>query len=177
MAALQYTHDVGLRVIAVVCDQETSQLRLWREMDVSPQKPYIMHPNTGEQVFVMPDPVHLLKSVRNNLMNHPVQVRNLYLCVDFLKTAPPHVLRSYNQVLLLHIHGHSHFFHQTKSERAEWCHIKKLVSLENAGRFKIAWRLRPSDVNLSSCGKMAVKPAARVLSRSCAIGEFHLLFA
>ena len=34
------------------------------------------------------------------------------------------------------------------------------------------WSL--SDVNLSSSGKMSVKPAARVSNRSCAIGEFRI---
>ena len=74
MDALRYCASVCVKVIAVVCDQEASQTRLWREMEVSPENPGFQHPTTGDVVFVLPDPVHLLKSIRNNLMNHAVQV-------------------------------------------------------------------------------------------------------
>ena len=74
MDALHYAHDIGMKVIAVVCDQESSQARLWRELHVSPQRPFVLHPVTGEEVYIMPDPVHLLKSIRNNFINHAIQV-------------------------------------------------------------------------------------------------------
>ena len=74
MKGLTYCTDIGLTVISVVCDQESSQRRLWRELGVSATAPGIHHPVTGNLVYVLPDPVHLLKGIRNNLMNHPVQV-------------------------------------------------------------------------------------------------------
>lgn len=74
MAALKYCSDVGLTVLGVICDQESSQTRLWRELGVTPSNPGFKDPVTGDFVFVLPDPVHLLKSIRNNLMNHPVEV-------------------------------------------------------------------------------------------------------
>ena len=82
MAALRYTHEVGLHTIAVIRDQETSQTRLWRELEVTPQNPGIRHPVTGGIVFIMPDPVHLLNGIRNNLINHPIQVNNVTLCIS-----------------------------------------------------------------------------------------------
>ena len=74
MNALHLCHDVGLTVLAVVCDQESSQCRLWKELHVTPQVPGFQHPVTKQMVFVVPDPVHLLKGIRNNLMNHRVVV-------------------------------------------------------------------------------------------------------
>lgn len=71
---------------------------------------------------------------------------------------------------MAYIQFHSPF--QTMCGRADWCHITKMVKLEALARYKVAWRLRPTDVNLTTAGKMSVKPACRVLSRSCGIGEF-----
>lgn len=74
MDAISSCHDVGLTVLAVICDQESSQCRLWKELNVTPQRPGFCHPLTGEMVYVLPDPVHLLKGIRNNLMRHRVVV-------------------------------------------------------------------------------------------------------
>ena len=74
LEALAYCHEAGIVVTAVVCDQETSQTRLWREMGVTPDEPSIPHPSTGGKVYYLPDPVHLLKSLRNNFMNYNIQV-------------------------------------------------------------------------------------------------------
>ena len=93
MDALEYAHDVGLKAIAIVCDQESSQARLWRELRVSPQAPWILHPLTGENVYIVPDPVHLLKSIRNNLMNHPIQVSLYPACSCFRVKVDIAVLR------------------------------------------------------------------------------------
>lgn len=44
--------------------------------------------------------------------------------------------------------------------------------MEARSVYKVAWKLKPADIHLSPCAKMSVKPAARVLSRSCAICKF-----
>lgn len=78
-SALQFCAESGLKVICVVCDQESSQMKLWRELGVSPSTPYIVDPDKGHKICVLPDPPHLLKSLRNNLMKHDIQV-----CMNFL---------------------------------------------------------------------------------------------
>lgn len=214
MAALKYTNDVGLKTIAIVCDQESSQTRLRRELKVTANNPLIHHPATGEPVFIMPDPVHLLKSIRNNLMNHPIQVSTMAfvsdsfmtiilssICVTYSSThssyfvarthsrpaflvydvhcvAPFHLYRQFLKPGLLgfcetDLFGEDSFSLQTNSERADWSHITKMVSMESRSCYRVAWKLKPSDIHLSSTGKMSVKPAARVLSRSCAICELY----
>ena len=79
MEALIFCNDVGLTVVATVCDQESSQCRLWKELGVTPQTPGFPHPVTRDTVYVVPDPVHLLKGIRNNLMKYPIVVSCSYL--------------------------------------------------------------------------------------------------
>lgn len=74
--ALQYCSDANLTVIAIVCDQETSQVRLMREMGVTIHTPFINDPaGDHHKIAVIPDPPHLMKNFRNNLMKHDIEVR------------------------------------------------------------------------------------------------------
>jgi len=77
-SALEFCAESGLKVIAVVCDQETSQVKLWRELGVSPLKPFLIDPTNGQKISIIPDPPHLLKNLRNNLMRYDIQVSRYF---------------------------------------------------------------------------------------------------
>ena len=64
-----------MTVVAIVCDQETNQMRLMKELGVTPQSPFLVHPTGGQRIAVIPDPPHLLKNLRNNLMKYDIEVR------------------------------------------------------------------------------------------------------
>ena len=77
--AIRFCAEAELRLIAIVCDQETTQMRLWRELSVTTDSPYtpsIHEPQTRHQIAILPDPPHLLKNMRNNLMRYNIEVRN-----------------------------------------------------------------------------------------------------
>ena len=61
--------NAGLKVKLLVCDQGTSNQSLYCNfLNVTASKPYIVF--NGKKVFMMWDPPHLLKSVRNMLKLH-----------------------------------------------------------------------------------------------------------
>lgn len=69
LKGIQQLADIGLRVIAVVCDQGTNNQSLFqKELHITPEKPYF--DACGQKVYAMYDPPHLIKSIRNNLKNH-----------------------------------------------------------------------------------------------------------
>ena len=77
---------IGLDTMALICDQGTNNRRFLQTLEkVSIKKPYIVYNN--KRVFVIYDPPHLLKNVRNNFMKSnykygDVEVRWQYI-VDF----------------------------------------------------------------------------------------------
>lgn len=60
-------HQMGVMIICFVCDQETTQFALLKSQGVSMDHPYLVHPSTGEKVFVVIDIPHCLKNTRNAL--------------------------------------------------------------------------------------------------------------
>lgn len=87
-SALKFCSDSGLKVICVVCDQESSQMKLWKELGVSPSTPFIIDPAKHHKISILPDPPHLLKNLRNNLMKYDIQVciTSIYLISDYNDT-------------------------------------------------------------------------------------------
>lgn len=77
-SALHFCAQSGLKVISVVCDQESSQMRLWKELGVTPSRPFLVDPANGHKITIIPDPPHLLKNLRNNLMKYDIHV-----CIHF----------------------------------------------------------------------------------------------
>jgi len=64
---------IGLLPVALVCDQgATNRCFLESMYNVSVEWPYILHQN--RKIFVVYDPPHLLKNIRNNLKNHDFTV-------------------------------------------------------------------------------------------------------
>jgi hypothetical protein len=43
-------------------------------LKVSSDRPFFLHPRTDEPVYVVFDPPHLLKCLRNNLMSYDIEV-------------------------------------------------------------------------------------------------------
>lgn len=59
-------NDIGLEVNVLICDQGTNNRNFLDTLEkVSIEKPYFMH--NDKKVFVIYDPPHLIKNVRNNL--------------------------------------------------------------------------------------------------------------
>lgn len=54
---------------AVVCDQEPGHVSMFKSAGVTKLTPFLRCPSSGNKVYVLYDPPHLLKSARNNLMN------------------------------------------------------------------------------------------------------------
>jgi hypothetical protein len=67
MAAVSKLESAGLSVAAVVCDQEASHRSCLTAMNVSVSEPSFKS-GGGNTVYVMHDPPHLIKNVRNNLL-------------------------------------------------------------------------------------------------------------
>ena len=59
---------IGLTVLLVISDQGSTNINLFETLlGVTIDNPFFRHDNS--QIFVMYDPPHLVKSVRNNLKN------------------------------------------------------------------------------------------------------------
>ena len=59
--------EIGLHTQVLICDQGSNNRSFLQKLEmVSIEKPFMMHNN--KKVFVMYDPPHLLKNVRNNLI-------------------------------------------------------------------------------------------------------------
>ena len=66
--------DVGLTPKVVIGDQGSNNRNMFHSrLGITAEKPWFLH--EGKKVFVMYDPPHLLKNIRNNLKKQP-------LCVD-----------------------------------------------------------------------------------------------
>lgn len=59
--------------MCTICDLDPQQQRLSRLLEVTAGHPFFNHPVTGEPVFFLYDPPHLLKSLRNALVNHDIE--------------------------------------------------------------------------------------------------------
>ncbi|GFN84221.1 transposable element p transposase [Plakobranchus ocellatus] len=63
--AITELEQIGLCVKAVICDQGSNNMAVTKSLGVSSATPYFMH--NGTHYFVIYDPPHLIKSIRNNL--------------------------------------------------------------------------------------------------------------
>ena len=73
MQALRRSNAIGANVALVTCDMDTSQQRLASELGVSAEHPFFSHPSTGLPVYFVFDQSHLIKCVRNNLLNYDIE--------------------------------------------------------------------------------------------------------
>ena len=60
--------SIGLNVCAVISDLDSNFQKLLKEMDITPTTPWFMC--NGKKIFYLFDTPHLIKAVRNNLINY-----------------------------------------------------------------------------------------------------------
>ena len=68
--AMIHLHTTGLTVRCLVCDQSSSSIKALKFLRFSLLKKQITHPFTEAKVYIIFDPPHLIKIVRNNLIKH-----------------------------------------------------------------------------------------------------------
>ena len=66
--AIDKLECIGLNVVVVMSDQGSNFYSLATRLKVTPEEPWFVH--NGRKIFLMFDPPHLIKSVRNNLMKY-----------------------------------------------------------------------------------------------------------
>ena len=62
-----------MEIVSITCDQERTQWAWLKSAGVLPSKPFILHPCTGDKVYVVSDPPHLLKNMRNCLKKNNIE--------------------------------------------------------------------------------------------------------
>ena len=60
--------SMGLHVQTIVSDLESNFQKLLRELNITPEKPWFTH--NGKKIICLFDPPHLIKAIRNNLINY-----------------------------------------------------------------------------------------------------------
>lgn len=65
-------HFVGYPVVTCTSDCGGSNVGLWgkKELDITPDNPVFLHPVTNEPIVYLPDPPHLLKLLRNWILDY-----------------------------------------------------------------------------------------------------------
>jgi hypothetical protein len=66
---------IGLRIVVVMSDMGSNFYSLANHLGITPEKPWFMHNN--KVYFLMFDPPHLIKCIRNNLMKYSFMFGNL----------------------------------------------------------------------------------------------------
>ena len=69
--AIDKLEGIGLDIVVVMSDQGSNFYSLAQRLQVSPEQPWFIHNNTT--YFLVFDPPHLIKSVRNNLMKYSLR--------------------------------------------------------------------------------------------------------
>lgn len=81
--------ELGLRTKALVCDQGGGNTKVFKLFGVTPEKPFTTI--DGEKIYFLYDVPHLIKSVRNNLLDKP------YLKTPDGKARWAHIKRIFNE--------------------------------------------------------------------------------
>lgn len=72
-------HEIGFSVVAIVHDCAGGNLGLWRTVGIDyAEKSYMYHPVTTKEIFFFPDAPHLLKLMRNWLLDHGFMFKGNY---------------------------------------------------------------------------------------------------
>jgi hypothetical protein len=61
--------SIGLDIVGAISDCGDGERKLQRKLGITKEKPYYRNAATGKKVFFLPDPPHVLKRVRNALLN------------------------------------------------------------------------------------------------------------
>jgi hypothetical protein len=81
--SLQALKDIDINVKAIVLDQESTQRLTFKScFGVTPSQPWIHEDSCESQkIYVVWDPPHLLKNIRNNLKKHHLKVFKLFFVI------------------------------------------------------------------------------------------------
>ena len=82
MQIIDQVTSIGLKVHAVVSDLGTNFQKLLKDLKISPTKPWFMH--NGRKIFYVFDTPHLIKAVRNNLLNYDFHFGKKVACWDHI---------------------------------------------------------------------------------------------
>lgn len=74
LKVLEEIASVGLEIKAIISDQGSNFLQLYKSLGVTDSSPYFEV--SEKQYFIMFDPPHLLKSIRNNFFKYNVEFGN-----------------------------------------------------------------------------------------------------
>jgi len=66
---IEALHENGFNVIAIVSDMGSSNVGLWRDLDISITNTSFKHPMINKNVHVFADVPHILKLARNNFLD------------------------------------------------------------------------------------------------------------
>lgn len=62
--------EIGLKVVCCTCDNGAENQSLWKSLNADYRNPIFFHPVTGYPVVCLPDVPHVLKLIRNWLLDH-----------------------------------------------------------------------------------------------------------
>lgn len=62
-------HQIGYPVVCCTSDCGGGNVGLWKELSIGIDEPFFFHPITKEKIFYVPDVPHLLKLLRNWLLD------------------------------------------------------------------------------------------------------------
>jgi hypothetical protein len=66
--------ETGLHIRCIVCDQGSTNIAALRLLGFSKNSPYFPNPSHDKNIHVIFDPPHLVKSIRNNLRRHDINI-------------------------------------------------------------------------------------------------------
>ena len=72
--AIDKVKGIGLNVVVVLSDVGSNFQSLDNSLCITPENPWFIH--KGQKYFLMVDPLHLMKCVRNNLMKYTFKFKN-----------------------------------------------------------------------------------------------------
>lgn len=62
-------HNVGFNVISIVSDMGSTNMRLWKSLNISKNNTSFEHFITKNKIYVFTDVLHFLKLARNHLLD------------------------------------------------------------------------------------------------------------
>ena len=75
VAAIKVAEEAGLIIVSIVCDQETAHQKALKDLKMTEEKTWFLS-SSGRKVYAMHDTPHLIKNLRNNLMNYNIHTED-----------------------------------------------------------------------------------------------------
>ncbi|KAK3930608.1 Transposable element P transposase [Frankliniella fusca] len=143
---------IGLKPCAILSDMGPDNLALWKAYGIDGTRGYVHSTvesptRAGEKIAVMPDPIHLLKNIKNQLENSKVFI------------LPEDVVKEHN----------------LPTNKVTYEHIENLYHYEKGKELKIAFRLKEWNVYCKShFSKMNMGSTRGVMCHSTVTGLKHM---